>query len=512
MKKSLLVLASSCVLTQFAASQTAVLFTGRFPFVNFDAALNAGSIPQMSEFDFSYSIPLPGAGIARTLMPATAMQCYLGDGNADGNFLKLRNWKASTFSNIGIDGVFVKDADQASVTWDKVYWTPRLDPALPPMEVFANNGTPVNLLAGDWVRFLPNGNVEFFMTAAQMAIAAGVQPGAGNTAAGALVQTANGDLFYAPADGGHWVNGNSGGAVFAQDGAILKIDAANITYDASGNVASLAPDSARILINEAAGGPGSSLHVRQMVLNSGAYDRTGVPLVVAGVYGKTGGLGLDPNGGTWTPSYPDATGAYPVEPNLIFCSNAGSYGGTLWTTNNLGEIAVLNGALCGSLTPGVPADGSWLGVNLDLANFQPTLLGMTIIGLPQTGLIADQADFGALSDNVTQPNWEVDFLGDANMAVLSFIDVGPQSPALVVPSIGIGLLPLGWDPNSWSDLFLTVSPFSVGLAVTDTIGFATVTVPNPNTGAFQGFTITVQGLGLGTGGLQLSSPVLVQLQ
>ena len=48
MKKSLLVLASSCVLTQFAASQTAVLFTGRFPFVNFDAALNAGSIPQMS--------------------------------------------------------------------------------------------------------------------------------------------------------------------------------------------------------------------------------------------------------------------------------------------------------------------------------------------------------------------------------------------------------------------------------------------------------------------------------
>lgn len=504
--------------TAYAEAQQAILFTGRFPFVSVDAANNSGSVVQMTPFDFSYSLALPGQAIGRTMLPATAMHCYLGDGDADGDYLKLQNWKPSYFTNVGIDGVFVKSG-VASPSWQDVYWTPRLDAATTPMEVLTNNGTPFALAEGDWVSFLPNGNVEFFLTQAQLAIAAGFQPNSDVPAAGALAQAPNGDLYYCPHDGGHWVNGNQTGAVFCYDGAICKIDAANITYDGNGNIASLAPDSARLLINEIGAGPGGILNVRLLVDNSASYDRTGVPIVTAGIYGKTGGLGFDGNGGTWLPMFPDSTGAYLPEPNLVFCSNAGSYGGTIWTTANNGDVFEINnfgspgsGVLCGSKTAGVPADGSWLGVQLDLANFQPTLLGMTIISLPQTPLIADMDNYGRLADNVSSPSWDVDFYGDSNSAVVGLISVGPQPPTLTVPSIDIALLPLGFAPASWPDLFHQTAPLTLGVGITDNFGYTTLSTPNPNTGAFAGFTVMVQGLGLDPAGFNLSSPVIVQLQ
>ncbi|HEB53785.1 MAG TPA: hypothetical protein ENI87_11085 [bacterium] len=502
-----------------ATAQSAILFTGRFPFVSTDAANNAGSIPQMTPFDFSYALPLAGIPtVGRTMLPATAMHAYLGDGDADGDYLKLRTWKPSYFTNVGIDGVFVKHG-VTGPTFEDVYFTPRLDAATTPFEVLTSNGTPVQLAEGDWVRFLPNGNVEFFLTQAQLAIAAGAQVNGDVPAAGALAQAANGDLYYVPHDGGHWVNGNQSGQVFCYDGAICKIDAANITYDANGNVAALAPDSARLLINEVGSGPGGTLNVRQLVQNAGSYDRTGQPIATAGVYGKTGGLGLDSNGGTFTPMFPDATGAFPPEPNLVFCSNAGSYGGTIWTTANNGDVYEINafggpgtGILCGSKTAGVPADGSWLGVQLDIGNFQPTLLGMTIIDLPQDRLIADMDDYGALADSATQPNWVVDYWGEPGTGVFQLISVGPQPPSLVVPSLPASVVPLGFVPASWPDLFHATSPIGTGVAVTDAFGYASVSVGNPNTGAFAGFTIMVQGLGITpTQQFQLSSPVLVQM-
>lgn len=523
MTKHLLPFLTIACFTTLAEAQNAILFTGRFPFVSVDATNNSGSIVQMTEFDFSYATPFPGATVGRTLMPATAMQSYLGDGDADGNYLKLRNWKPLYFTNVGIDGVFVKEG-VATPTWRDVYWTPRLDAATTPMEVLNNNGTPLALAEGDWVRFLPNGNVEFFMTQAQLAVAAGFQVNNDVPAAGALTQTANGDLYYCPHDGGHWVNGNQSGAVFCFDGAICKIDAANITYDANGNVASFVADSARLLINEIGAGPGGILNVRQVVDNSGSFDRTGAPIATAGVYGKTGGLGLDPNGGTWTTIFPDANGTYTAEPNLVFCSNAGSYGGTIWTTatnsgGSVGDVLEINnfgnpgaGVLCGSKTAGVPADGAWLGVQLNTSNFQPTLLGMTIINLPQEPLIADMDDFGSLPPSATAPTWEVDFHGTANTAVFGLLSLGPQAPALTVPSLSIGLLPLTFASTSWTDLFHMTSPVTFDVGLTDSLGYATLSTPNPNTTALTGFTLMVQGLGLAAAGFELSSPIIVQLQ
>jgi hypothetical protein len=518
MKKPLLLAVCLATTASLASAQQAILFTGRFPFVSVDAANNGGSIVQMSEFDFSYAVPLPGQTVGRTMLGANSMHAYLGDGDQNGDYLKFDGWKPSYFTNVGIDGVFVKYGTTAP-SWRDVYWTPRLDAATTPMEALDNNGQPVVLAEGDWVRFEPNGNVTFFLTQAQLAIAAGAQVNNDVPSATALVQASNGDLYYVPGDGGHWVNGNQSGQVFVYDGAICKIDAANITYDANGDVLSLAPDSARCLLNEVGGAPGGNLTVRQVVDNAFAYDRTGQPILTAGIYGKTGGLGLDPNGGTFVPMFPDATGAYPPEPNLAFCSNAGSYGGTIFTTANNGDVLEINafggpgtGVLCGSLTPGVPADGSWLGVQLDVANFQPTLLAMTLIDLPQQPLTADVAGFGRLPDAVTQPDFTVDFHGLPNQAVFALVDVGPQSPATFAPSFDIGLVPLGWDANSWPDLFLTTTPVSLGLGLTDAFGYTSVTVPNPNPGGFAGFTLMVQGVGLQPGGFELSAPVLVQLQ
>ena len=501
-----------------ATAQKAILFTGRFPFVSFDAANNAGSVPQMSEFDFSYSLALPGLSIGRTLLGANSMHAYLGDADQNGDYLKFDGWKPSYFTNVGIDGVFVKHG-VASPTFKDVYWTPRLDGATTPMEVLTNGGAPTTLAEGDWVRFGPNGSCEFFLTRAQLAVAAGPQPNNDVPSAGALAQAANGDLFYAPGDGGHWVNGNQSGQVFAYDGAILKIDAAAITYDAAGNVAGLAPNSARMLINEVGSGPGGGQNVRQYVDNAGAYDRSGALLQTAGIYGKTGGLGLDPNGGTFVPSYPDASGAYAPEPNLVFCSNAGSYGGSIFSTANSGDLLEINafggpgtGVLCGSKTSGVPADGSWLGVQLDLGNFQPTLLAMTVIDAPAQPLTADVSGFGRLPDNAAQTDLTVDFHGLPGQPVFALLDLGPQAPQLAPLSFGTGALPLGWDPNSWPDLFLPGAPLPLGIGLTDPFGYASVTVGNPNPGGITGVTALVQGVGIRAGALELSAPVVLQLQ
>ena len=513
-------LLAGCTLASLASAQIpTALFTGRFPFTSSDAPNErvGGAITRLEEFDISWAIPLP-ATIARSLLPATAMQCYLGDGDGDGVYTKFANWK-TYFQTIGIGGIFVKAADRGAVTWDKVFFTVRRNaaatgsasPGSLQVEVLTANGTvPQTLVPGDYVRLLPNGNVEFFCTAAQFAVAAGPQTGAATHGAGALLQAANGDLYYAPVDGSHWVNGNFGASAVAYDGAICKIDAANITYDANGNVQALAANSARLLINET----GTTPSVRTMVGNSGAVDRFGAALVgpVFG-YGKTVGLAFDPNGGTFLPALPDAQNQFPPEPNLLWASDGGGYAATIFSTANNGSVATINGALCGSTTIGVAATGAWLGVQQDAPNFQPTLMGFTLVdAVPFEPFVIDQNGFGSLPLASAQPTWDVDAKTTPSTFVFLFLSAGPTAPGGIVPSVPAALVPLGFTPDSWTDVFLTGGIYSFGSALTDVSGYGTVSVPNPNTGGFAGFTIMVQGVALQPAGLQLSTPLLVQLQ
>ena len=514
----------SCALASAGPAQLqTILFTGRFPFVSTDAVNErpGGAITRLEEFDLSHVLPLPTGSTARTLLPTTAMQCYLGDGNNDGIYTKFANWK-TYFQAINIGGIFVKAADRASVTWDKVYFTVRRNaaatgaasPGALQIEVLTNGGTTTQtLLPGDYVRLLPNGNVEFFMTQAQLVVAVGLQSGAATIGAGCLLQAGNGDLYYSPVDGSHWVNGNGPVPQNANDGAILKIPAASITYDANGNVAALAPNSARLLINEAAGGPGGALHVRQMVLNSGAMNRDGTAITIAGVFGKIVGLAFDPADGTFTPTYPDSQGLYNPEPNLLFASDAGSYAGTIFSTANNGSVATLNGTLCGSTTLGIPANGSWLGVQFDYANFQPTLMGFTVCDVvAYQPLLVDQNGFGSLPLASTQPNWDVDVFGSPLTLAVLFLSLGPAAAGTFPLSVPTAFVPLPFTTDSWSDVFLTNGLFSLGTALTDTYGYGTVTIPNPNPGGFTGFNLIVQGIALQPAGFQLSTPMLVQLQ
>ncbi len=493
----------------------ALLFTGGHPFVSLDAANERpfGAINQITEYDFTLALPDPGGSVARTLMPATAMHCYLGDGDFDGDFLKLHDWKASYSDPIGLGGLFVKHADRNDVSWDKVFFSVRFGSSVAPaqFEVFVGGGIPYLIEPADWVRLLPNGDSQWFIAPGQLLQAAGPQQNGTPVGAGALLQAANGDLYYSPSDGGHWVNGVPGPALFAADGAICKIDAADITYDGNGNISGFAANSARLLVNEslASGSPS----VRQWVQQASAFDRTGAPLL-ASLYGKTGGLAFDPAGGTWLPAYADASGTFVPEPNLIFCTETAEYGGTLFATRNGGEVAVLNGVVCGSTTGGVAADGAWLGVQLDIANDQPSLLGLALVEVPPLPqpFLADQTDFGLLRGAAVQPTWDVDFSGEAGMPILALLSAGPSLPSSYSVSLPATAAPLTFGPNSWRDLFLTVPIFTFGITTTDSFGYATVSLANPNPGGLAGFTMIVQGLGFASTGLQLSSPVLVQLQ
>jgi len=502
-----------------AQTQT-LLFSGRFPFVSLGSPNErpGGSISQLDEFDFTAVTPGAGA-IARSLLPATAMQCYFGDANNDGNYLKFAGLK-TYFENLQIGGLFVRHADRGAVTWDEVYFTVRDNVATAgrDFEVFTNNGTAVHtLVAGDWLKLRPNGNVEFFMTAAQLAVATGGPPTGAVSIPGAhaLLQTAGGDLYYVPVEGGHWVSGGLGGTpVFAQDGAICKIAAASITYDANGNVASFAPNSARLIVDEVAGGPGPApITVRQMVLNSGAMDRAGLPVVVAAVYGKTCGLAIDPAGGTFQATFPDTASNFTSEPNLLFCSNAGGYAGTIFSTANNGGVGTINGVLCGSTAPGVPATGSWLGVQFDFANFQPTLMGFTLVdALAYEPLLLDQPGFGLLPSAATQPIWNLDVHGAPFTAAFLVVGFGPFGPGQVVPSLPLGAFPPVFTADSHANVFVTNGTQTLGLVVTDGNGYGTWSFANPNIGGFSGFTFVLQSAALTGSALQISTPVITQLQ
>jgi hypothetical protein len=512
--------AAAAALAAPAAAQIQfAVFNGRFPFTGLDAANErpGGAINRFEEFDLNFVLPATGAP-ARPLLPATTLQTYLGDGNNDGNFLKFRNWK-TYFQAINLGGLFIKAADRGLVTWDKVFFTVRRNATATgtgavgtlQVEVLTGNGTtPVTLVPGDFVRLKPNGNAEFFLRQSQIVVAVGNQSGAATIGAGALLQGANGDLYYAPSDGSHWVNGNQTGSTVAYDGAILKIDAANITYDAAGNVAALAPNSARILINEITTSP----NIRAMVGNSGAVDRFGAALVgPVFSYGKTVGLAFDPNGGSFVPALPDAAGNLTPEPNLIWASDAGAYGGTLFSTANGGSIAVINGVACGSNQVGVAANGSWLGVAQDAANFQPTLMGFTLCDIvaPQP-LLVDQNNFGGLPPVATQATWDIDLFGTAGTPAFVFLSLGPTTAGTAPASVPAAFVPLGFTPGSWNDVFLLSGLFDLSATVLGPFGYGTVSVPNPNPGGFTGFTLMVQGVALQPGGLELSSPMLVQLQ
>jgi hypothetical protein len=502
----------------FAQARHSVLFTGRFGFTSLDAPNEraGGSITQLREFDVS--VVTPGAGaFARSWLPTTAHSAMWGDAHNDGNYVRFFGWK-TYFERFNFAGPFVKHADRNKHDPRLFFWTVRDDAVNKPFFVFTSNGTQaVQIQKGDFFRFGRNGNVEYFITQALIDKARGrdrlmraEQPGAG-----CICQDAQGNLYYSPAERGHWVHGNYGVSqpVFANDGSIVMIDAADITYDASGNVLDVAADKAHILFEEVMAGPNGQPSVRTMNTNAGANNYNGNRIASST---KMVGLALDPNGGTITASLPYGNNVYPTVPNFLWCWDSGDYAATIWSSANHpvnqlpGSIAVINGVKMGEDTPSVPGTGAWLGVLLDIPNFQPTLMGIAITdAVPFPSFVADAPNDGAIQ--MADASIAIDFFTSPSTPVFAVLGLGPVGNGRFQASTDVtGLV----GNEGFRSLYVTGSPEFFPVGITNASGYVTLTLPNVWNPALVGVNLVWHGFKIGSGslGVALSNPVLQQFR
>ncbi len=495
------------------AAQKSVLFTGRFPFTSLDDVNEraGGSITQMSEFDISMVTPGPGA-VARTFwQPTTTMETVMGDAYNDGNYTRFQGLKTSYFEQWNFAAPFVKFADQANCTWDKVYWTVRDNAVNKNFTVKTTNGTATAVIQpGDFFRYGKNGSAEFFITQTLIMKAAGAQPGTFKPGASAICQDAARNLYYSPAQGGHYVTANTGLPVYQYDGSICMIRAQDITYDALGNVQDVVQDSAFVIFAEILNG---TTTVRGMMANSGAMNNAGAAITISN---NMVGLALDPNGGTITAAVAWGTNQiFEIVPNFIWVDDGGTYAATVWSTrinpnNSLpGSVAVINGVTMGS-TSG-PATGAYWGVKQDIANFQPTTMGLALIDTPAVQpFLADAPNHGAILSTDTNIDW--DFHAGPGTVVAAVLSVGPLTPNQVPFGIDASFL-LGND--SFRCIYgLTSQIASMVVGVTSPGGYANLQLPRPTQGGLTGLSLIVHGIKFTSTpiGFAVSNPVISQFK
>ena len=380
---TLTALAAAATAAGLAAQNKTLLFTGRYDMVSTEGG--AAILDNIRGHDIAAVTPGAGA-TAWSMIPSTAIQAMAGDKDGDGSVSQLSGVVPYSSTAFNVCGPFVKWADKTNFSPSKVYWTVQVYGGTSGSVTVSANNQPVKLRPGDFVRFLPSGEVEFFITQDLIMKAAGTQTGAHGLGANCITQDKDGNLYYAPAygitgtstgpAGGMWLEkGLAGLPVYAYDAAIVAIDKADITYDAKGNVIDVKPASAKIVINEINNGPAQEPNIRNLCVNSGAKDDLGCPTDITF---HMGGLDIDPNGGTFV-DWSSVT-----RPNFIFTvvrsafQACGSWKGTIHSTTTfqqqLGSIAVVNGVQMGSTTM---ADGSWLGLaNGQTLGASPLLQGL----------------------------------------------------------------------------------------------------------------------------------------
>lgn len=522
---------AACLAATTAIAQTpsTLVFTGRFDFIGADAANErmGGSINEMSEF--ALNAFTPGAWTsALTAQTAVTHQAWMGDAYADGNYSRFDGFKANYFERWNFAGPFVKDADRAFGDITRVYWTVRDNGVAKNFTVLTGGGTGTDVIQpGDFFRWMPGGDVEFFIRQADFALAAGAAPPNQTSADGAsaVCQDAMGNLYYSPAEGGHWVSGNqSGGPIFANDGSICMIPAAAITYDANGNVQSVQADSAKLVIEEVQAGTTGGPSTRALVANAGAnaVDPATGSAVPATITANMVGLEIDPNGGTFTSSY--ATGVPPNQtfdtiPNLIFTFDSGTWMSTIFSTTDTGfgngSIAVINGVTCGESAAGVvPDPTTYLGCTADPALFTPTTMGICLLQNVAEPLVADMPNKGALVS--AAPTWDLDFRGPPLSAIFMLTQPGPTMASQFAQAFPLSGLPIPAGALAGGDYpfaFVWPSPDSTALLVTDANGYASLSTGSPWAAALVGATLEVQGIALlPANQVRVSNPIQVHVK
>ncbi len=503
------------------AAQKTLLFVGRFPFVSLDSVNErvGGSITKLEEFDISMVTPdAVNPFVARTFwLTSTTHQTNAGDAYNDGNYTRFYGFK-TYFERWNFAAPFVKVANQANCAPEHVFWTVRDNLVNKNYTVKINNGTGTAvILPGDFFRLDKNGNAEFFVTQAQIMSAAGPQTGAFLPGASAICQDSNNNLYYSPAEGGHYVTGYSatqvwGTPVYHNDASIMMIRAADITYNAAGNVQSFVPNSAFCIFSETTPGPTGQPTVRSMVVNAGAQNNVFAPIISTN---NMVGLALDPNGGTITASLPwGVTPTFEVVPNMVWTDDGGTFGATMFSTrpntnNAPGSVAVINGVLMGAT--GGPATGAYWGVARDTLNFQPTTMGFAIIDQPAAlPFTADAPNSGAILPTDVNIDW--DFWPGPTTFTAAILSSGP---------LVSGQAPFGFDVSSFfgSDSYRTLfgattQLLTFNLNLSNAAGYATLSIPKPTQGGLRGLSLIVHGIKFTSvaPGIAISNPVISQFK
>lgn len=518
-KLTLSLLAAAVAAPMLVAQNKTLLFTGRYDMVSTEGG--ASVFDAIRGHDIAAVTPGAGA-TAFSLLPSTALQALAGDIDGDGSVSQLST--ITPYSRYGIAGPFVKWKDKTNFSADKVYFTVKYNSAAAPIPTFkvSSNGKSYDLRTGDFVRFLPSGEVEFFITQDQIMKAAGRQSGAWGLGASCIAQDKDGNIYFSPANsitnsgtsvaGGMWIEkGLPSGRQYAYDAAIVVIPAADITYDSKGNVSDVKAASAMLVANEI-GNPTNQPNVRDMCKNSGAKDDKGC---VTDITFWMGGLDIDPNGGT----FKDWNNV--DRPNLIFTvvrsafRACGSWKGTVHSTalntGQLGSIATVNGVTMGSTTM---ADASWLGVqDGKTLGASPLLQGLCWVEAklnakaPHGIAIADAGGTDGVYTVGTDPTVELAVQGSmARFPVAAISFGGGATKGSVLAGVDVTATIKGYGlfypPVAW-----TVFPGSA----TDARGQAAYKFPLPNDHGLKGVNLVWQFVTLGTS-LNITAPISTEFK
>jgi hypothetical protein len=261
----------------------------------------------------------------------------------------------------------------------------------------------------------------------------------------------------------------------AEDGALIYIDAIDITYDANGNVSFINPASAQVAATE--------FDMSLYVSNSGIATSVGG----APVFTELSALEVDPGGGTFFAS----SGI--VLPNLLIGWDGFSNDGGIVSTAGGGTIAQINGRMMGSTV-------ATTGVQIGLLPDSTGLSGLRGLALrPETTppVVVENYPRNLITSLPAFHRVEVASASPNNAVVLLFA-IGPGVPGLAVPSLDLGVL--GELFTNQGGTFFTLFPFP-----TDPDGFADVAFTILDQSVMgQAFNITFQVLDAGSS--TLSTP------
>ena len=401
----------------------------------------------------------PAPGPKPSAAPFLSRACQwalLGDADADGRYAD-----DSTLAPGGdIDAIFVRAGDVGPFGVRDIFISKE-----------SNTGFAAGLDDGDVFRYAgPLGALEFFVTEAQLRTALGTA--STSVDLNALCQNAAGDLFFSCSLS---ISG------IMDDGDLLYIPAAAITYDGSGNITAIAASSAVVAATEA--------EMLAAITASGFKTSTGDD---ASTSFDLSGLEIDPAGGTWTPASSGLTIS-----NLLFAWSGYSNDGAVISTAGGGSIGMINGV---PLASTAATQGDQIGLLPDSTGLGG-LEGIALIPEQQHQLVLENYPVDLHTSTGTGYSWHrVELAGmTPNSYAQLFMVFGPITPGGAVPST-----------TAFNGEFFTFGPSAFNLlpVFTDAKGFGQFSITIPPLPALPGNNIVFQVVDYTT--RTVSTPAAVQ--